>query len=81
MFFKPKIVKFQNGQFGIRQWQPLLGYAFLDLQESRNSWWYGKEYIAKYCAADEATVREKFHVYKTSKGNKEIPGYDEGTPV
>ena len=74
-----KVVKFQNGQFGIRRWT-FIGYQFLDLTDREFYWWSMDAYIARWCADNESIVRARLGEYL--KQSKELsPGYDKGRPA
>lgn len=74
-----KIVKFKNGQFGIRRWTPF-GYQFLDLRRAPTNdfWWLAPDYVAKSAAGTEELARERLRVYLLAP---DAPGYDKGRPV
>lgn len=87
-----KIVKFKNGQFGIRRWT-IYGYRYLDLDivraisgDSDDYWWGAiKEHVATYAAGTEQQVRERLALYLTPKKKmpdmSAVPGFDKGTPA
>jgi hypothetical protein len=80
-YIGPVIVKFQNGQFGIRRWR-LFGCQFLGM--SGDYWWTSKEYIGTHCTGTEPQVRARFDLYLSTKNQAPAvpePGYDKGTPV
>jgi len=51
--FKPHIVQFNNGKYGVRKLSPILlfGWMYFD-QQSANYWWSTEEYIPKYCISE-----------------------------
>ena len=79
-----KVVKFQNGQFGIRRWTPF-GYQFLDLDGTRSVMWWGliPEYVAEYAAGTEKKARARLDAYLNTprKPKPSSPGYDKGRPA
>jgi hypothetical protein len=77
-----KVVKFRNGQFGIRRWG-FFEYQYLDLSGDCY-WWTIKEYVAKYAAGTEEQVRERIALYlvpKVRMDTSNVPGFDKGRPV
>ena len=74
-----KIVKFNNGQFGIRRWS-WFGYQFLDMSHDDDHWWTLAYLISKYAVGTEQEVRERLSVYLMRKVSM-VPGIDKGTPV
>ena len=77
-----KIVKFQNGQFGVRRWS-IFGYQFLDLSDDPDMFWWGinPEYIAKYSAGTEERARARLAQYLNPPVTPATPGYDKGRPA
>jgi hypothetical protein len=49
--YKPHVVKFNNGMFGVRKKLFMIGYEYYD-QKGSGTWWYGTEYVPKYCLAN-----------------------------
>jgi hypothetical protein len=45
--FKPHIVKFKNGKYGVRALD-LLGWAFLDVEEDEDFWWRDEDYVVEH---------------------------------
>jgi hypothetical protein len=86
-YIGPVIVKFQNGQYGIRRWSwSHLSHQFLGMAEDEDYWWTNKDYIVTHCVGTELQVRARFatyliNEYKTEAGLELAPGYDKGTPV
>lgn len=80
-----KVVKFQNGQYGIRRWS-LLGYEFLalDIPSSGDKffWWVlYPECVATYCAGTEEQVRARLAQYLAPEAMPPTPGFDKGRPA
>jgi hypothetical protein len=76
-----KVVKFQNGQFGIRRWT-WIGYQFLDLTGDDFYWWFNADFIESHCAGDEPAVRARLAEYiKPHQPKIQPPGYDKGRPA
>jgi hypothetical protein len=77
-----KVVKFENGQFGIRRltW---FGYQFLDVSRGEDFWWTLPDGIGSYATAGtEKEARERLHAYlQPEKAPIRTPGIDKGTPV
>ncbi len=49
--FKPHVVKFSNGKYGLRKLNLFGGYEFFG-QKHCNYWWHDMEYIPEYCTVD-----------------------------
>ena len=79
-----KVVKFQNGQYGIRRWT-LIGYEFLGLDASREDyWWLSPEYVAEYAAGTEKQVLARLALYLRPQQKPVVPatpGHDKGRPA
>lgn len=74
-----KIVKFRNGQFGIRRWT-WVGYQFLDMDHDDDHWWLTKAYISEHAVGTEEEVRARLNAYRMPKVPM-VPGFDKGSPV
>jgi hypothetical protein len=73
-----KVVKFQNGQFGIRRWT-WIGYQFLDLTDDDFYWWTSEDCIERHCVGSESSVRTRLSEYLKPLAQKVLaPGYDKG---
>lgn len=48
--FKPHVVRFNNGNFGVRKWSWICGWEFYD-QHSGSHWWHMMEHVTKYAQA------------------------------
>ena len=81
-----KIVKFQDGQYGIRRWT-WIGYEFLGLRmsssdRSSDRWWFSPDYVALYAMGTEEQARARLALYLQPKPPKPAtPGYDKGRPA
>lgn len=51
--FKPHVVLFTNGKFGVRKLEFWFGWVYLDQTTlGDGNWWHMEEYITKYAQAD-----------------------------
>jgi hypothetical protein len=50
--FKPHVVQFNNGKFGLRKYQMFTGWRYYDQTRNPEFWWYMNEHIPKYCQAN-----------------------------
>ena len=75
-----KVVKFQNGQYGIRRWT-VFGYEFLDIAYPSlgDTWWSYARHVAEYAVGTEKQVRARLELYL--QPNPAAPGYDKGRPA
>jgi len=73
-----KVVKFENGQFGIRRWT-WIGYQFLNMTHDDDHWWLSPDYVGEYATGTEEQARERLRVYLLPKCR--APGYDKGRPA
>lgn len=76
-----KVVKFQNGQYGIRRWT-FIGYQYLGLNPaSQFYWWLTSPGIAEYAAGTENQARARLAQYLKPKAKPTTPGFDKGQPA
>lgn len=79
-----KIVKFKNGQYGIRR-LTFSGWDFLgmELQDGKDFWWGSKaRYVENYATGTLDQVKARLAAYPAKKlPRPETPGYDKGKPV
>lgn len=69
---KIELVKFSNGQYGIRKYVFLMGYQYKDLRESAESnWWWGKD--NSYFRDCQSTRDKAVKAYK-DMGKDEVKG-------
>lgn len=56
-----ELVRFNDNTYGIRRrhWLPL-EYSFLDVKDE-SYWWYGNDYINKYC---KTSYEKAFEIFK-----------------
>lgn len=50
--FKPHVVMFNNGKFGLRKYEMWTGWLYYDQTNHQVHWWFMSEYIPKYCQAN-----------------------------
>lgn len=51
--FKPHVVLFNNGKFGLRKLEFWSGWVYFDQTSNRDEhWWHIEEYIVKYAQVD-----------------------------
>lgn len=56
----PKIVKFTNGKYAVRQWRLLMPSQYLAL--GGNDWFVAEENVSRYCLFDtEAAARDCYN--------------------
>jgi len=49
--FKPHVVYFNNGTYGVRKYTLFLGWEYYS-QTDAEIWWFDPKYIPKYCLAE-----------------------------
>lgn len=51
--FKPHVVLFDNGKFGVRKLEFWSGWVYFDQTSNRDEhWWHIEEYVVRYSQAD-----------------------------
>jgi hypothetical protein len=79
-----KVVRFKNGQYGIRRFSIILGqYQFLGMATDQDFWWHAlADYVATYASGSKEDVQERLNLYLKKKAKKkdrsDEPGYDKG---
>ena len=61
-----KIVQFNDGKFGVRKGNIILGYYFLDTTDNQH-WWFLPEFVNKHC---HTSFEKAYHSYETAKSKK-----------
>lgn len=67
MFWKPKLVRFADGRYGVRRWSlSLLAHEFYGMDQRH--WWLDPEYVEKYAKGTEAQARKAMSNARFDKG-------------
>lgn len=78
-----KIVKFEDGRYGIRKWS-MIGYRFLDLNPDDNWWWLSKNGVESYAKGTLDQVTARLAIYRVAD-KKATPNwwndFDKGRPI